>query len=64
MQERDNLVQVIDCYLTLHKVNQDERQKMAKMFNEMDRDCSGHIEKTEFIELFKLHSKLTTEEEL
>ena len=33
MQERDNLVQVIDCYLTLHKVNQDERQKMAKMFN-------------------------------
>lgn len=43
MQNKNQLVSVIECFLTLKKMSQEEEQRLAKIFTRMDKDCSGQI---------------------
>ena len=45
MQRGNNLVSIIESYLSLRKVTQQERQRLANIFTGIDRDGNGLIEK-------------------
>jgi Ca2+-binding EF-hand superfamily protein len=52
-QRGNNLISVIESYLSLKKVNQQERQELANLFNEIDSDGNGMIDVSEFVEIYK-----------
>jgi calcium-dependent protein kinase len=48
-QRGNNLISVIEAYLCLRKVTQEERQKLACAFTSIDRDGDGLIEREELV---------------
>lgn len=44
MQAKNNLVSIIEGYLIYKRVGQEERQRLASIFQEIDLDNSGIIE--------------------
>lgn len=44
---------MIESYICFKQINQKERQKLAKIFEEIDKDKSGYIDITELKQFYK-----------
>ena len=51
----NNLVTIIETFISLRKTNQEERKKLTDIFQAMDIDNSGTIEVIELFEVYKKH---------
>jgi Ca2+-binding EF-hand superfamily protein len=47
------LISVIESYLSIRKINQEERQKLGELFNSLDTDNNGTIDASELIHIYK-----------
>lgn len=50
----DNLVNVIESYLTFLKITQEERLEIIKLFKRLDQDSNGEINSDELRESFSV----------
>lgn len=57
MQRGNNLVSIIESYLSLRKVTQQERQRLALIFTGIDKDGNGLIEKEELVQILRAQSE-------
>jgi Ca2+-binding EF-hand superfamily protein len=60
MQRGNNLISVIESYISMKKVSQEERERLASIFNEIDKDGNGMIDIAELIEIYKQHASSCT----
>lgn len=54
----------MECFLTLRRLTQSERQNLAQIFCEIDKDNSGLLDKDEFLQALRLGSPSSSETHL
>lgn len=49
IQRGNNLITVVESFLSIRKINQEERKKLADIFNRIDKNGDGTIDIQELI---------------
>jgi hypothetical protein len=52
-QRRNNFISLIESYLALRRITQEERQRLAEMFTSIDSDGNGVISREELVNTFQ-----------